>query len=140
MSGVSPEQENVRIVKEMYSAFDRGDIPAIIDKLADDVEFCINSIVTDVPWYGIHKGPAAVRDRFFGSIAKEADVRVFERKDFIASGNQVVVTWHGEYTLKRNGKKVLQEGAHLWTFNPKGKVSRYRGFVDTAADQAAWRG
>jgi ketosteroid isomerase-like protein len=40
MSKVSPEQENIRIV---YSAFDRGDIPAVIDKLAEDVDWSINS-------------------------------------------------------------------------------------------------
>ena len=30
------EQENVQLVRELYAAFGRGDVPAILDQLTDD--------------------------------------------------------------------------------------------------------
>ncbi len=31
------EQENVQLIQELYAAFGRGDVPAILDQLTDDV-------------------------------------------------------------------------------------------------------
>ncbi len=134
------EQENVQTVQDLYAAFDRGDIQAILDPLVEDVDWGFDNVANDeVPWYGISKGPEAVRDDFFSPIAEEVDIQVFDRKEFIASGNHVAVTYNGEYTLKKNGKKVIHQGMHFWTFDDNGKIVRYRGFEDTAALLAAWR-
>ena len=34
------EHENVEVVRELYVAFGRGDVPAILDGLTDDVVWC----------------------------------------------------------------------------------------------------
>ena len=129
-------QENIQTVKDIYAAFDRGDIDVIINSLADDVDWGHESAVSnDVPWYGIYKGPAAVRARFFGSIAAEVTIDLFERKDFVASGNHVCVTYRTGGTFKKHGKLLDFNGMHFWTFNDSGKVSFYRGYDDTASKQ-----
>ena len=66
------EQENVQTVKDLYAAFERGDIQAILGALAEDVDWGYDTVASeDIPWYGTNKGPAAVRDNFFGMLAKE---------------------------------------------------------------------
>ena len=132
-------QDNIKTAQQLYAAFDRGDIDAIINVLAEDVEWGWETVATEVPWLGIVKGRAAVRG-FFDVIAKELDIHLFQRKEFIGSGNLVAVTYQFESTVKKTGKKVAEEGMHRWTFNQGGKVTAYRGFSDTAAHLAAWRG
>jgi ketosteroid isomerase-like protein len=41
--------QNSKIVQEMYAAFGRGDVPAILQRLADDVEWEYGVNSTDVP-------------------------------------------------------------------------------------------
>ncbi len=132
-------QENVQATKNLYAAFDRGDIDAIIDSLSDDVDWGWPSVATEVPWFGVVRGHPAVR-KFFDVIAAEADIHRFEQKDFIGSDNMVAVTWQGELTVKKTGKRFTDEGMHLWVFDSQGKISTYRGYSDSAAAQAAWRG
>ena len=132
-------QDNVKTVQQVYAAFDRGDIDAIINSLTEDVEWGTASVASEVPWYGIVKGRAAVRG-FFDVIAKEVDVHLLQPKEFIASGNLVAVTYQIEVTVKKTGKKIAEEGMNRWTFNQGGKITAYRGFSDTAAGLAAWRG
>ena len=133
-------EENVQTAKDIYAAFDRGDVDTIINSLADDVDWGHESAVSnDVPWYGICKGAAAVRDEFFGSVAAEFTVDIFERKDFVASGNHVCVTYRLGGTFKKHGKRLDLNGMHFWTFDGSGKVSFYRGYDDTAAVLEAWR-
>ena len=132
-------QENIQAVKDLYAAFDRGDIDAIINVLAEDVDWGWESVAGEVPWLGVVKGRPAVRD-FFDVLAKEPDIPVFERNEFIGSGNLVAVTYRVEMTVKATGKKIAEEAMHLWTRDQQGKISSYRGFADTAAHLAAWRG
>jgi hypothetical protein len=133
-------QENLQAVKDIYTAFDRGEIDAIIDVLADDVEWGCTTVATEVPWLGVVTGRGNVREQFFDPIPEHAEMHLFERDEFAASDNHVAVTWRGEFTVKRTGDKVSARGMHFWTFGPDGKVTRYQHFTDTAAELAAWRG
>ncbi len=132
-------QDNVTTAQQVYAAFDRGDIDAIINLLTEDVEWGWATVATEVPWLRIVKGRGEVRG-FFDVVAKELDIHLFERKEFIGSGNHVAVAYQIESTVKKTGKKVAEEAMHLWTFNHGGKITAYRGFSDTAAYLAAWRG
>lgn len=33
-------QKNVQIVQQIYASFGRGDIPAVLNGLADDIDWC----------------------------------------------------------------------------------------------------
>ena len=132
-------QENVQVTKKMYADFKGGDIDGILNALAEDVDWGCDTVASDVPWLGIRRGRAAVRE-FFDVIAKETDIPVFEQDDFLASDDRVVVTWHAELTLKKNGQTIVYpEAVHIWTFGQDGKITRFREHSDTAAIVAAWR-
>ena len=84
--------ENLRKAKDLYAAFDRGEIDTIISALPDNAAWSYNSSVeNDIPWFGTHNGPSKVREEFFGAIAEAVDIQSFERKSFVASGDQVAV-------------------------------------------------
>jgi ketosteroid isomerase-like protein len=129
-------------VAAIYEAFGRGDVPFILDQLADDVRF-------DADWtnnYGQRagvehltprRGPAQVAD-FFAVIAGW-QVEYFQVLDLIGSGHQVVAEVQAGFTLP-NGGRFADDELHLWTFNEAGKATRFRHYVDTAKHIAAAAG
>jgi hypothetical membrane protein len=72
----------------MYEAFGRGDIPAILAALAEDVEWEYGVNSTDVPWLQPRRGRAAVAG-FFEALGA-IDFHSFRPKALLESGPTVV--------------------------------------------------
>ena len=131
------EQENVQAVQDIYAAFGRGDMPAVLEAMADDIEWVIQG-PSDMPTAGTQRGKQAVL-AWFGVLAENLEFQVFEPREFIAQGDKVVALVYLEETNRRTGRKVDQTAAMVWTFRD-GKITRHQGFEDTAAIAAACRG
>ncbi len=124
---------NLDTVKEIYAAFGRGDVPAIIDKLADDVEWETQTSVEGVPWLEPRRGKANIAG-FFEALAPLQITR-FEPHAFFESGDKVFVLIALEAT--RGGKSYsIPNNGHLWQFNSAGEVVKYDHVTDTATH---WR-
>jgi uncharacterized protein len=126
-------------VQQMYGAFGRGDIPAILAALANDVEWEYNTFPNPVPWLQPLKGRAEVA-RFFETLAA-VHFTQFEPKHFFAAGNMVVSLIDETFTVKATGKTVVEpEAVHIWHFDDAGKVSKMRHRADTWQHAQAIRG
>jgi ketosteroid isomerase-like protein len=45
-----------------------------------------------------------------------------------------------EATVKATGRRIKEQGeVHLWRFDDRGKVARFRHVLDTAQHERAWR-
>ena len=51
-----PERGNTRLVQELYAAFGRGDFPAILNRVAPDVDWAFSG-PTKLPFGGSWRGP-----------------------------------------------------------------------------------
>jgi len=131
-------EANIKTIQDIYGAFGRGDVPAILERLADDVEFSFNSAVPSLPWHATFRGKGAIPG-FFAALAEGTTPRVFEPRAFTSGGSHVAVAVHFEHVLK-NGRHVVEDQVHWWTFDARGKVSRIVHFTDTAAVADAARG
>jgi uncharacterized protein len=131
------EQENIQRVKDGYAAFLRGDMPAVLEVLADDIEWVVSG-PSDLPGAGTHSGKQAVH-AWFGTLAENLEFQVFEPREFIAQGDKVVSLVYVEATVRRNGRKIINHEAHVWTLRD-GKVARIQFYQDTATSVAAYRG
>jgi ketosteroid isomerase-like protein len=129
-------EDNVKTAKDGYAAFGRGDVPGILELLADDIEWISPGPPDVIPGAGTYRGKEAVGG-FFAALAEEADFQTFEPREFIAQGDQVVALIYSESTAKRTGRKVTDHAAHLWSFKD-GKLARFEVFQDTAALVAAY--
>jgi uncharacterized protein len=118
-------------VQAIYEAFGRGDIPAILERLAEDVAWD-----QDAPGYGVPiYEPGVGREHagsFFESLAS-LEFQRFEPTNFLVGGNQVAVTIDVEATVKSTGNSVKALEIHLWTFDEDGKVSRFFHCIDRHA-------
>lgn len=131
------EQENLQRVQGAYAAFGRGDIPAFMDILADDIEWVLPG-PADVPLFGTFRGKAGVQ-QWLGTMGQSVQFRAFEPREFIAQGDKVMVLLHGESTITRTNRDVVSDGVHVLTLR-NGNLVRFVGNDDTAAIADAYRG
>jgi ketosteroid isomerase-like protein len=130
--------EHITTTQEIYAAFGRGDIPAILAHLADDVVFepwPHAAQRAGVPWMQRREGRHGAAD-FFASLAG-LEFHSFEPRNFLAGGDQVAVVVRAELTALATGRRITDEEIHLWTFDEEGRVSEMRHFADTAEQIAA---
>jgi ketosteroid isomerase-like protein len=129
--------ENTGLARSAYEAFGRGDIAALAELMADDIEWVLPGDPNDNPMAGTYHGKDVVL-RWFGDLAGDLDFSTFEPRDFIAQGDKVVSIVHAEATVRSTGRAVINDEAHVWTF-ASGKVARFQVYFDTAAAAAAHR-
>ena len=135
---------NLSTIETVYEAFGRGDIPAILDQMADDVtweqwETDNTAQEAGVPWVLPRKGRAGVMD-FFQDVAAGLEFHSFEPRNLLEGGNQVVATIALDATAKVTGERFQDEEIHLWTFDDAGKISAMRHYTDTAKHIKAAKG
>jgi ketosteroid isomerase-like protein len=122
---------NVETVQAIYEAFGQGDIPPILDRLAEDVEWDL-----DAPSYGIPiYEPGVGRDhaRRFFELLGDLEFSRFEPTNFLSGGDQVAVPIHVAVTVKATGRTAEALEIHLWTFGDDGKVRRFFHAIDRHA-------
>jgi uncharacterized protein len=130
---------NLATVQSIYAAFGRGDIPAILATLADDVEWEYGGTATDVPWLQPRRGPTEVVG-FFESLAA-IEFRHFAPTTLLESGTVVVALVQLEAVVKATGIAVSEvDEVHIWHFDAAGKVARFRHRADTLQHHRAWHG
>ena len=118
------------VIQQGYAAFGRRDIPALLKLVADEVdwkEVCPASL----PYSGLRRNPAEVAE-FFASLDQVEDVTVFEPREFIEAGEKVTVLGYLESSVRDTKQKFQTEWIHVFTVR-NGKITRWRGFFDTAA-------
>jgi ketosteroid isomerase-like protein len=125
--------ELLATVGSIYAAFGRGDIPAILDTLADDVsweDWAQNEAqAVGVPWLLAKKGKSAVTGFF--EVVGQMQIHDFKVLSMMVGDNQVAVEVQIDATSPSGGR-YQDEELHLWSFNAAGKVRRLRHYVDTA--------
>jgi uncharacterized protein len=123
-------QRNVGVVQGTYQAVGRRDIPALLDLLAEDVEWTMQG-TSKIPIAGTHRGHEGVV-RFFTLVGENIDFQQFEPREFIAQGDTVVAIGFERNLIKPTGRTFEQEWVHVYTLED-GKVTRVRIFEDTVA-------
>jgi uncharacterized protein len=130
-------ETNIGLIQKLYAAFGKGDVPALLEHMSDDIDWGIEAQAsTEVPWHGTGTGKKFAA-KFFETLGKEAVFTRFEPSGFLASDTNVACLVTFESTLKKNGKKTLQNVCHYFTIK-NGRVTKWRGWEDTAHSKAVW--
>jgi ketosteroid isomerase-like protein len=118
------------VVQQVYAAFGRGDITAIVKVVANEVDWeCIAP--TALPYAGRRRTPEEVT-KFFEALPQADEIHAFEPREFIEGGEHVTVLGWEKTTALETQKLYETEWAHVLTVK-NGKITRWRGFFDTAA-------
>ena len=84
------------------------------------------------------QGPGQVEE-FFKLVAANWDFSEFSPREFHAVDDKVFVLGHYAMALRKNGRKMASDWAHIFTIRD-GKVVKFREFLDTAAAADVYRG
>jgi uncharacterized protein len=128
--------DRIASVQAIYAAFGAGDIPAIQSQVADNTHWDFNGARAEVPWHQPASGRAGVA-RFLQTFMESVEVQRFEPREFIHSGEHVIVEIRLQYKVRSTGRQVAEDQLHWWTFDEADKVARLRHFEDTAQVLAA---
>ena len=120
----------IQSVKDMYAAFGRGDIAAILARVAPDVSWELEA-PAEISFAGIRRGPEQVKG-FFQALANDHADPKLEISDYFSSADGVATFGRYKCTIKKTGKYVDAPIAHLFKFRD-GKVIRFVDLTDTAA-------
>lgn len=130
------ENENIALVKKGYETFLRGDIAALLELFADDIEWELDSNDA-VPFTGLRRGKEGVAE-FFRLIDEHQHPLQFEPREFIAQGDKVVALGHYAWSVKSTDRNYESDFAEVFTIRD-GKIARFREFANTLAADAAYR-
>ena len=116
--------EQTDLVSGAYEAFGRGDIPAILGRLAPSIHWRVPEAV---PHGGEFDGPEGV-GQFFAGIGERWDDLAVETDAPIGDGGRIVVTGHARGHL-RGGQAAGYGFAHVWTI-ADGRATAFDEYVD----------
>ena len=126
---------NIDTVRNIYEAFGRGDVAAILDRLAEDVVWEYDKADAGIPWLVPRRGRAQVA-KFFEALGT-VDFQQFLPKTQLESGRIVVSLNDVAFTVKATGKRYVEEDEiHIWHFDADGQVARFCHKTDTLQ---SWR-
>jgi ketosteroid isomerase-like protein len=114
---------NVQTIRTAYEAFARGDIPAVIELLDDNVEWEVADVL---PQGGSFRGKAGAEEFFQGLGAAWEDLQL-EIDDLLDASDHVVALGRAEGTLRETGPAGYGF-AHVFTFTG-GSVTRFREYA-----------
>ena len=121
-------EQSEELVRDVYQAFGRGDVPTVLGAMAADIEW---HEAEGMPYGGVYHGGEAVVQNVFGPIMQDVSDFAVTPEEFIASGDTVAAVVRYTGTGKATGKKLDLPVVHVWKVR-NGKIQQFRQFIDTA--------
>ena len=123
--------DNVTLLKGLYDAFGRGDMPAVLGAMHPGIQWHQAESNPYMPSGEAFVGPTAVMNNVFMRLGGEWDGFSVHPKTFYGAGDSVVVEARYTGTYKATGKSMDAQVCHVWDVKD-GKVTRFQQYMDTA--------
>jgi len=118
---------NKEIIESAYASFAKGDVPAALGAMADDIRW---TEADGFPLAGTYVGPQAVLEGVFMRLGEIGDEFAVMPEHFVADGDTVVALGSYGWKHKTSGEPAVVKMAHVWTMND-GKAVAFQQHVDT---------
>ena len=120
-------EDNKRLMQRVFEELEHGNSPALIEVLADDVEWHVTGTTKFSKTY---RGKATLMNELVGPLFSQlAEPFVMTADRFIADDNYVVVETRGKATTK-SGRPYNNK--YCWVFRiEEGKVKEVTEYMDT---------
>jgi hypothetical protein len=125
-------EQDVAVVRDVYDAFEHGDVPRIFARFAPD------GVVEQspaLPWGGTHVGAEGL-GRFLAALTGHLDSAAVTERLYGDGAGHVVQVGRTCGTARATGVPFDVAETHVWTVRG-GLVARFEAYVDTAAMLAA---
>jgi hypothetical protein len=123
--------DNVTLLKSLYDAFGRGEIPTVLGAMSPDIKWYQAESNPYMPSGEAWVGPDAVLNNLFVKLGTEWDGFTVHLGALYGAGDSVIVEARYSGTYKPTGKSLDAQVCHVWDVKD-GKVTRFQQYVDTA--------
>jgi ketosteroid isomerase-like protein len=122
-------QGNVQVIRTIYEAFEKGDVPAVLGHMDQSIEWreAENFIYADRNPY---IGPQAVLEGVFLRLGSDWEAFTVTPEEWLDAGEHVVVLGTYTGTHKGSGRGVRAQFAHIWGVTGS-RVVRFQQYTDT---------
>jgi hypothetical protein len=129
---------DVSKIRELYAAFARRDVPAVLAAMDPQIEW---NEAENFPYADCNPyiGPQAVAEGVFARLGADWDARTLDIRQILDAGDHIVVTGRYRATRKTTGRAINAQFVHVWTIR-NGKIANFQQFTDTAQVAAAMAG
>ena len=121
-------QSNVDLVRGMYDALGRGDVPVVLAALHPEVDW---NETEGFPYAGQYTGPDAVLNGVIMRLGTEWEGFSAVPDELLDAGDKVVTLGWYSGTYKGTGKSFRARFAHVWRVRD-GKIVHFQQYADTA--------
>jgi uncharacterized protein len=124
---------NLESIQQLYAAFGRGDVPAILEKLHPDVEWEAG-LTTDPGVAYLRPGRGRAHAAAFFQALAALEIKGFQVTRVLGEGDVVVALCDVDFVVRATGKPIREQNEmHLWKFDAQGRIVAFRHGVDTHA-------
>ena len=123
--------DNVKLLKDLYDAFGRGDIPTVLGAMSPNIKWHQAESHPDRPSGEAWVGPDAILNNLFMRLGAEWDGFAVHPRSFHGAGDSVIVEARYSGMYKATGKSMDTQVCHIWDVKD-GKLTRFQQYVDTA--------
>ena len=123
------EHRNSDVVKAIYDAFGRGDVPAVLGAFDPQIQWSEAEGI----YYADgnpYTGPQAVALGVFQRVVSDVAEFAVVPQRFIDGGDTIVVEGRYRGLMKATGTRIDAQFAHVWQLR-EGKVIRFQQYTDT---------
>src|SRR5580704_3798781 len=106
---------NIKTIAQVYEAFGRGDVAAILDAVTDDVDWAAEASSAAAPWYGVRHGKDAVA-AFFAAFGSAMEVEEFTPVSFAANDTDVLTVVRFRAKSRSTGRTAQMNLHHYFKF------------------------
>jgi len=123
-------QDNQEIVKSMYDAFARGDVPFVLGLFDPQIEW---NEAENYLYAGGNPyiGPQAVLNGVLAPTGRDWDGFSATPEEIVASGDTVIAMGRYRGTYKATGARANAQFVHVFKLKD-GKIIRFQQYTDTA--------
>jgi ketosteroid isomerase-like protein len=93
--------DNKQLIRQMYEAYGRGDIDAVLKYLTDDFDWYAPG---GAPFSGHRLGPQQMR-QLFSEVQRWVQIDEFDADEFLADGDKVVVLGRQRATVRETSTR-----------------------------------
>ena len=122
-------RENLDLIRGLYGAFEAGDIPGVLGRMAPDMEW---NEAENFPYAdgNPYRGHDAIVGGVFARLGGEWDGFSPVPDEFLDAGDTIVVLGRYRGACKATGKPLDAQMAHVWRIRD-GKAVHFQQYTDT---------
>jgi uncharacterized protein len=136
-AGVPAEKEgamsdNVAVVRELFAALERGDLPGAIQFVGEEVDW--QSPVTrthppEIPWSRVRRNKREVTE-YFKELGQKVRPEGFKLLQITVQDDRVVVEGQNKGTVHKTGRTYEHDWVMIFSVRDN-KIVRFRHYYDT---------